>query len=196
MGVVYEAEQVSLGRHVALKVLPFAAAIDPKQRQRFQIEAQASSNCSILTSCPSSASAAKSAFTTTQCNLWTAAAWPLCSTSSVRRPGKKSSRRSAESSHKDRAYCRNVARLGAEAADALEHAHGLGILHRDIKPANLLIDPDGSLWITDFGLARFPTDLSLTHTGDMIGTLRYMSPDKLKPAAGSSTSAPTSTRWV
>ena len=56
--------------------------------------------------------------------------------------------------NQDGAFCRNVARLGVEAADALDHAHGLGILHRDIKPANLMIDPHGALWITDFGLAR------------------------------------------
>jgi eukaryotic-like serine/threonine-protein kinase len=71
-----------------------------------------------------------------------------------------------------------VARLGLEPAEALEHAHQEGIIHRDIKPANLMVDAKGHLWITDFGLARLRSDSGLTITGDLLGTLRYMSPEQ------------------
>jgi tetratricopeptide (TPR) repeat protein len=66
----------------------------------------------------------------------------------------------------------------AHAADALEHAHSLGIVHRDVKPGNLILDNSGHLWVTDFGLARFGSDADLTMTGDLLGTLRYMSPEQ------------------
>jgi serine/threonine protein kinase len=62
--------------------------------------------------------------------------------------------------------------LGIQAAEALEQARSLGVIHRDIKPANLMLDDRGTLWITDFGLARLQNDSGLTMTGDLMGTLR------------------------
>src|SRR5262249_20130819 len=85
---------------------------------------------------------------------------------------------STERSTKCRAFFRRVASLGVQAAEALEHAHQLGIVHRDVKPANLLVDTRGNLWITDFGLARLQNETSLTMSGDLVGTLRYMSPEQ------------------
>src|SRR5205085_2537925 len=76
------------------------------------------------------------------------------------------------------AYFRTVAGLIRQGALALEHAHQLGVVHRDVKPANLLLDERGHLWITDFGLALFQANLQLTRTGDMLGTMRYMSPEQ------------------
>jgi tetratricopeptide (TPR) repeat protein len=75
---------------------------------------------------------------------------------------------------------REAARLALQAAEALAHAHALGILHRDVKPANLLVEPGGHLWVADFGLAHFMNGGDLTQTGDVIGTLRYLSPEQAK----------------
>jgi serine/threonine protein kinase/WD40 repeat protein len=76
-------------------------------------------------------------------------------------------------------YFRLIAELAIQALDGLEHAHQQGILHRDIKPSNFMLDASGHLWISDFGLARIERTSTLTETGDLLGTLRYMSPELL-----------------
>jgi serine/threonine protein kinase/uncharacterized membrane protein len=76
------------------------------------------------------------------------------------------------------AYWRNVAAIGLQAAEALHHAHVHHTLHRDIKPANLLLDRQGMVWITDFGLAKAMEQDHVTQTGGLVGTLRYMAPEQ------------------
>ena len=110
----------------------------------------------------------------------------------VGRPARRSRSLSA-ASDSGRQYARSVARIGLQVAEALEYAHGQGVLHRDIKPSNLLLDAQGNVWVADFGLAKAGDDDDLTHTGDIVGTLRYMAPERFdgplrRPVA-------TSTRW-
>jgi serine/threonine protein kinase len=76
----------------------------------------------------------------------------------------------------------SVARIGRQVAAALAHAHARGIIHRDIKPSNLLLDAEGIVWITDFGLAKMEEG-TLTMTGDIVGTLRYMAPERFRGEA-------------
>jgi WD40 repeat protein/cytochrome c-type biogenesis protein CcmH/NrfG len=77
-------------------------------------------------------------------------------------------------------YFRSVAQIGVQVADALAYAHKQGILHRDIKPGNLLLDAQGTVWITDFGLAKAENADELTQSGDLVGTLRYMAPERFR----------------
>jgi eukaryotic-like serine/threonine-protein kinase len=84
-----------------------------------------------------------------------------------------------DSSGHRRPFFRSVAQIGRQVALGLDYAHARGIVHRDIKPANLLLDTAGVVWITDFGLAKAEDD-GLTATGDIVGTLRYMAPERFR----------------
>jgi serine/threonine protein kinase/tetratricopeptide (TPR) repeat protein len=248
MGVVYEAEQVSLGRHVAIKILS-QRLLDPYARQRFEREARAAARLhhtnivpvfgvgehegmpyyvmqfipglgldavleelKRLTPAPGSGAApagredtsaaeiARSLVTgrlgparaagraaadtdaITMAHAASAATGPapaaepqaaptLTSASSALLLGDRSGMRRAT-------YWQSVARIGVQVADALEYARQQGILHRDIKPANLLLDRQGTVWVTDFGLAKADDQQNLTQTGDVLGTVRYMAPER------------------
>jgi serine/threonine protein kinase len=205
MGVVYEAEQISLGRRVALKVLPFAAALDPKQLQRFRNEAQAAAQLHHQHIVPVHAVGCERGvpFYAMQfidgqtvaaliCELRQLAGLEGAVTPSAAALAGDSARPAApelntppvavlstEASTRSPDFCRTAARLGLQAAEALEHAHTEGVVHRDIKPANLLVEWRAggvnplTLWITDFGLARFRGEAGLTLTGDLLARIMH-----------------------
>jgi serine/threonine protein kinase/formylglycine-generating enzyme required for sulfatase activity len=225
MGVVYEAEQISLGRHVALKVPPAQALLDPSFLERFRYEARAAAklhhpnivpvfgvgeengvhfyamqfipgrnldsvigSMGLLGGKPSVAEVESAnrppAASTAHVTLdGEAGEEGLPSpdgepTGSPRPPPRSGSSGRAGTASEDRGYYRHVARIGRQVADALGYAHREGILHRDIKPANLLLDAQGNVWVTDFGLAKASDSKGLTQSGDVVGTLAYMAPER------------------
>ncbi len=240
MGVVYEAVQQSLGRHVALKVLPWQELGNPSQLERFALEARSAARLHHSNIVPvfgvgehdgthfyamqfirgqgldeviaelrrlrrpadspaapgptAPAPAAATVAATVAHGLMTGRfGAPTTAADEVpdapatfteRPPPSTASAASALipgsefAGSSERRYYRQVARVGLQVAEALAYAHGQGILHRDIKPSNLLVDTQGTVWITDFGLAKAEGSEGPTRTGDIVGTLRYMGPER------------------
>lgn len=207
MGIVFEAIHQSLGRKVAIKVLANNLLGDTKHLTRFRREARAAAKLRHTNIVPvfgvgssgnhhyyvmdyidgmslhqwlgcigqddSAAAPTVDTFAATTAAGTETEASPI--------PGGTIPRESDVPRFEDStAYQRWVARLGISATDALHYAHTQGVLHRDIKPANLLLDSQGTLWIADFGLAKFVEQQAVTATGDIVGTPQYMPPESFE----------------
>ena len=174
IGVVYEATQISLGRRVAVKVLPPASLLDPRQLRRFEIEAQAAAVLQHPNIVPVFAYGREHGVPYFAMRLIDGQ--NLADIVSWRR--QRSNRGLPP---------REAAELGRQAAEVcqLDYAHRNEVLHRDIKPSNMLLDANHRLWIADFGLARIRGDSDLTATGDVIGTMpTYLSPEQARGNRG------------
>ena len=168
MGVVYEAEQISLKRRVALKVLPAQLSLSAEQVQRFQREAQAGGRQRHpgIVSIYAVGEQAGVHFIAQELVEGGATLADLL-------------RRRRAEEKLPREYFREIAALFAEVAEAMAHAHANGVIHCDIKPSNILLTAAGSPKVGDFGLARIENALALTRTGQFEGTPFYVSPEQV-----------------
>ena len=204
MGIVYEAVQKSLARRVALKVLPLASIFDEKKLQRFRNEALATAQLnhpnivgvysvgcekgthyySMKLVCGDTLSEVIKSLRDQPLGSDSISVSRRFSFSNKGRSSREttnlndSTRESNHESNHRSHYYQSIANLGIQVADALHHAHELGIIHRDVKPSNLLLDTNGKVHVSDFGLATMQTEANLTASGDILGTLRYMSPEQ------------------
>jgi hypothetical protein len=201
MGVVYEARQVSLNRRVAFKVLASGLGLTPKAIHRFRREAEAAAKLHHTNIVPVYATGEHDGFHFYAMELIDgpsldrviahlrnerqvgASPQPtLAPELTVTGPyGDETTPGSGVSTglSSGSSYSDTVARMIAEVADALDHAHRHNIIHRDVKPANLLLGADGRLSVNDFGLARALEEPGMTQTGEFVGTPAYMAPEQI-----------------
>ena len=209
MGVVFEAEQESLGRRVAVKVLPRQVLLDEKHLKRFEREARIAANLhhtnivevfgvgeqdgfhyyvmqyihgvGLDALIPELAKAVRNQTG----NKSQSPAIPAANTPPENESATAAARQLLgddgwQTGRLGLVYWQSVARIGLQAADALHYAHSLETLHRDIKPANLLIDTQGTVWLADFGLAKAAQSDDISLSNDLVGTLRYMAPEQFR----------------
>lgn len=180
MGIVYDAIQESLGRRVALKILPITDVHEAEALRRFRREARAAANLHHPNIVPIFEMGE-----TCDCQYF---AMPLINGRSLAdlftqmRDGPAALTDARASAQAPERHARWIAHLGYQVATALAHAHAHGVVHRDIKPSNLLLDDQGVVWVVDFGSALFDDD-DLTQPGQLIGTLRYLSPERFRGEA-------------
>ncbi len=204
MGVVFEAEQESLARRVAVKVLPGQSILDPEHLKRFEREAQFAARLHHTNIVPVIGVGKQSGFHYIVMQFirgvgldqiikslmgdgrfgskrdTTIAAESDLETILNRLLAGKGDRQAKplSSAGSESIYWKAVATIGSQAAEALHYGHSQGTLHRDIKPANLLLDTRGVVWITDFGVAKAIQSEDVTQTADVTGTLRYIAPER------------------
>lgn len=164
MGVVYEARQESLERNVAVKVLPPQVLNDERSLRRFELEARLAAQLHHTNIVPVFGVGCDEELHYYVMQL-------IDGTGLDRISAAKPDRRLEP---------REVARIGRDAARALECAHAQGTLHRDVKPANIMLDRTGHVWITDFGLAQVLEAEDTATRSNVAGTLRYLPPERFQ----------------
>ena len=167
MGIVYEAQQETLDRRVALKVLN-GASLSPAALQRFLREARATARLHHTNIVP-------------LFGVGDGHGVHYYAMQFIDGQGLDAVIRNwaAQDPPAPASRWNTVASICAQIGEALAYAHGKGILHRDVKPSNVMLDARGTAWLTDFGLAKLDEQPDLTRAIDMIGTLRYLAPERL-----------------
>jgi WD40 repeat protein len=163
MGIVYEAEQISLKRRVALKVLRYGGS-GPEAMQRFRREAETVAELHHTNIVPIFAIGCED-----DVHYY---AMQFIDGSSLAQLAEQAGETGKPIAPRD------LAGWALQASEALAHAHQRGVVHRDVKPSNLILDPGGRIWLTDFGLAKRADDVTLSVAGALLGTPRYMSPEQ------------------